>query len=260
MRSTLRSLGLFFALGLVPGCFGNGPLYAPPRTIGDQGRTTWVIYDGLCGDGTFGSECDLGTRLSTGAAPLVQIRSRGGAVLEGATLEAAAGVDITNVHTSSNDDGLILEANIGTASAGDVEVRVLAPGGEEIDRAHLIFVAPAAIRCGRLSTATNRDRAFAGLVAESTIEVVAVAGETTTSTTLACRVDDASGNALLTVRAVQWSIAAGAVGTISMVSDDLIGLPPAAGGTARLRTMGSGSGTVHATVGTVSSDIAITFR
>ncbi|MFO0685823.1 MAG: hypothetical protein U0234_27440 [Sandaracinus sp.] len=260
MRSILRSLPFVLALGLLPGCFGGGSSLAPPRTIGDQAHTTWFISDGLCGDGLFGDECDLGTRLATGAAPTVEIRPRGLVSLVGATLQGDAGLDVTGISESTDDGGTYLRASIGSGTAGTYAVRVIAADGSEIDRAHFTIVAPAAMRCGRLSNATTRDLAFAGLVAESTIDIVSSPGETVTSTTLACRVDDASGNPLLTTRAVIWSMNAGSVGTISVVSDDLFGSTPAAGGTAKVRTSGTGSGTVHAAIGTVSADIAITFR
>lgn len=256
MRSTLGLLFFSFALVTVPGCFG-GVAQPPPGTTGDLGHSRWIIDDGLCGDGFLGNQCDLGTRLATGAAPLVRIESRG-VSFAGATLEADAGVDLSNVQPSSGDG--TIEALIGSANAGTFEVRIVAADGTVIDRAHFVFVAPAAIRCGRLSSAAMRDLAFAGLVPESSFEVVAAQGETTTSTSLACRVDDASGNPLLTARAVLWTIAPGSTGTISVVSDDLLGSTPAAGGTAKLRTTGIGSGTVHAAIGTLSTDIAVTFR
>jgi len=81
-----------------------------------------------------------------------------------------------------------------------------------------------------------------------------------TTTTLACRVNDAAGNALLTVDTIRWNVAPGAIGDIAVHSDDLFGTSPAHGATADLVTIGVGSGTIHAALGTLTADIAVTFH
>jgi hypothetical protein len=259
MRSSFSLVVLVLAVALA-GCLGGGGSIEGPTTIGDQGHTVWQISDGLCGDGIFGSECDLGQRIAVSASPTVQIRGRNGTSLEHATLVGGPNVTVTGSSTSTDDQGTLLSARVGSEVAGVGDVIVLDGAGAEIDRVHITFVAAASIVCGPLTTAVTRDYTFPGLVSSSTVDVTMMAGETSTSTTLACRATDASGNAMLTVNAIRWSLAAGSEGTIMVRSDDLLGSTPAVGATARVVTMGAGTGTVHVMLGTATADIAVTFH
>lgn len=257
MRSRLAALVLVLT---VSGCFGSGGnAISGPTTTGDQNHTTWQISDGLCGDGLFGSECDLNQHIATSASPVVQVRGRNGASIVGATITGAAGVSVTGFSSTTDDNGILLSAHVGMDAAGVADVIVLDGSGHEIDRAHITFVAPAAMVCGELRTSMTRDLNFPGLTG-GPISVTMDAAATSSSTNVACRVNDASGNALLSVNSVRWSIATGSEGMIRVTSDDLLGSTPAVGATARLVTMGTGSGTLHAMVGTVSTDVAVTFH
>jgi hypothetical protein len=259
MRSALLLVSLVLALAL-PGCLGGGSNLEGPTTIGDQGRTVWQISDGLCGDGLFGTECDLNRELVPGASPLVEVRGHGGNSLEGATLTVGPGLTLTGASSSTDDHGTLLRAHVGAETAGFGDLIVLDRSGHEIDRAHLTFFDPTRIVCGELATSVTRDLSFAGLVSNRTVEVTTAAGSTSTSTTLACRAEDSSGRAMLTVDAIRWTIADGAEGTISVHSDDLLGSAPAFGATARIVTVGAGHATVHATLGATAADIPVTFR
>ncbi len=259
MRTRLfSSLAFVLALAL-PGCLGGGAALEGPRTVGDQGRTSWQIYDGLCGGGLFGSECDLGQHLATGGSPLVQVRGRNGTSLAGATL-MGVGATINGFGTSSDDHGTLLQAHVSSAVAGVADVVVLDAAGHEIDRAHLTFVSVARLTCGELRSSVTRDLTFAGLTSGVPVTITRDAMATGGTTTLACRADDASGNALLSVDAIRWGVAAGAVGSLEVRSDDLLGSVPAFGATARVVTVGEGSGTIHAMAGAVSADVAVTFH
>jgi hypothetical protein len=219
----------------------------------------WQISDGLCGQGLFGSECDLNQHIAVGASPHVQIRGHNGANLDHVTLTAGTGVTISGVSTTTDDHGTLVQAQIGSDTAGVADVIVMDASGHELDRVHLTFVTAARLTCGELRSAVTRDLTFPGLTS-APVTVTMMAGTTSTSTTLACRADDASGNALLTVDAIRWSIATGSVGMIEIRSDDLLGSTPAVGATSRIVTIGTGSGTVHAALGSASADLAVTFH
>ncbi len=262
MRSRLAVLAVLGCLTGLPGCLGGGSSLTGPTTLGDQGHTVWQISDGLCGQGVFGGECDLNQHIAVGASPMVQIRQHNSAatLLDHATLMGGAtSVTISGVSTTTDDHGTLIQAHVGSDVAGVADVIVLDASGHEIDRAHITFVAAATLLCGELRTAVTRDLNFPGLTS-GPITVTMAAMTTSTATNLACRANDASGNALLTVNAIRWSIATGSVGTISVTSDDLFASSPAVGATARLVTAGTGSGTIHALLGTASTDIAVSFH
>jgi hypothetical protein len=257
---------LSLALTLTPGCLGGSNAIGGPTTTGDAGRTVWQISDGLCGAGLFGNDCDLNTRVVIGAAPLVIVRGRNGTSLVGATLVAGmggggTGVTITHFTTSSSDQGTELQANVQSVVAGSADVIVLDAGGHEIDRAHLTFATPSTLVCGNV-TGRPRDLTFTGLAngPVAITEMLSDGGGSTTTTILGCRVSDASGAALLSVDAIQWSIGSGATGTVTITSDDVLGTTPAHGATARLVTSGNGAATVIASIGTINQSTSVTFR
>jgi hypothetical protein len=259
MRAALVLVSLVLTLAL-PGCLGGGTSLQGPTTLGDQGRTIWQISDGLCGDGVFGSECALTQRLAVGAAPFVEIRGHGGTVLDHATLMGGTGVDITHFSTSTDDHGTLLRANVGSTTAGVGDVFVLDADGHTIDHVQMTWVAAATIVCGELRTNVTRDLTFPGLASGVTVEVVTPPMGTGGSTTLACRANDASGGALLSVDAIRWNVATGAVGTIDVHSDDLFGTTPALGATARIATTGTGHATIHAALGAATADVTVSFH
>lgn len=260
MRSLLVSLALLALTLALPGCLGGGGSITGPTTTGDQGRTTWQINDGLCGGGLFGDDCDLNQHIAVGGAPLVQIRGRNGTDLTGATLTGSTGVNITGLQVSTDDHGALVQAHVAASAAGLIDVIVHDASGREIDRAHITFVTAATLRCGELRSSVTRDLNFPGLTTGVTVDVATPAGSSGGSTTLACRADDASGNALITVEAIRWTVASGAVGTIDVHSDDLLGSTPADGATARVTTVGTGHATIHAALGSIGADVAVTFH
>lgn len=260
MRARLLALTLLLCLTALPGCLGGGSSLSGPTTIGDRGNTVWQISDGLCGNGLFGADCDLNQHLAVGAAPLVQARGHDGTDLAHATLMAGPNVTLTGFSTSTDDHGTLLQAHAGSEVAGTGDVIVLDAGGIEIDRVHLTWVNVDSLRCGELRSSVTRDLTFAGLTSGVVVDAAMTPDETSHSTTLACRADDAGGNALLTVDAIRWTLATGAVGSIEVHSDDLFGTTPAFGATARVVTTGAGSGTIHAVLGTATDDVSMTFH
>lgn len=259
MRAALVSVALVLSLAL-PGCVGGGSSVQAPHTIGDQGHTDWHLYDGLCGQGLFGSECDLSARLAVGAAPLVQIRAHDATNLAGATLMGGTGITITHFSTSTDDHGTMLSANVGSDTAGVGDVFVLDAHGSTIDHVQMTWVAATTLFCGELRSSVTRDLGFPGLASGVTVEIVTPPMATGGSTTLACRATDASGNALLSVDAIRWNVADGAVGTIDVRSDDLFGTTPALGATVRVTTVGTGHATIHAALGSATGDVVVTFH
>jgi len=259
MRAPLSLL--VCSIALAPGCLGGGGSLEGPTTLGDGGRTVWQISDGLCGGGLFGSDCDLSVHVATDAAPLVMVRGHGGTSLDHATLMGGTGVTITHFTTTSDDQGTLLEANVQSTSPGIADVIVLDASGHEVDRAHITFVTATAIVCGDVTHATHQF-SFPGLTNGpiAIVEMPADGGASVTTTTLGCRVSDASGSPLLSVDAIGWTLAPGATGTVSITSDDAFGSTPAQGATARLVTSGTGSATVVASLGTISQSIPVSFR
>ena len=166
------------------------------------------------------------------------------------------GVTLSAVGSTHDDSGTTLTATVGFGGAGTADVIVLDATGHEIDRAHVRFVAPATLACGQLGAAVSRTLEFPGLVTSGTVSLASASSPGI----LACRAEDAGGAPLLTVDAIHWEVQAGSHGTISVTSDDAFETTPALGATARVVTSGMGDATIQATLGTLTTDIAVTFH
>ena len=252
MRAVVFALVLAL---VVPGCFGGSSITGP-STNGDAGRTSWRIDDGLCDGGLLGGECDLGQHLAVGATPTIAVTARNGTDLSRAHLAGGANVVIENGSFSTDDHGVVtMTATVRGMAAGVGDIVVADAFGNEIDRAHVTFVTATALTCGLLGSTVTRDLGFHALSSEP---VTMVSGG---STTLACRATDEAGNPLLTVDAITWTVVPGSSADVSIQDDELLSwLGPVNGGTVRATASGSGTATVHATLGAISGDVVLNVR
>lgn len=241
-----RTRALVFLLlsltsSIAAGCVG---------TSGDRRQTSWVIQDGLCGDGLFGNVCGLDTPIAVGAVARLQVSGP----IDRVHVTGSDGAMITI--GSNTSDGLQLQ--VGSAHAGTVDLMLSDDAGHEIDRVHMTFADATTLTCGEVGTSVVRDLAFDGL--EPAPVVIDADPHGQVSTQLGCRATDAQGHPLLTVDAVRWVVQDGATGEIALSGGNLLDGGATHGATVQLLTTGAASATIRASLGTLTADVPVTAR
>jgi hypothetical protein len=172
---------------------------------GEEGRSTWQIDDGLCPG--FGG-CDLEVPLAAGAHTTLDITvpDRNPAAIELST-EGPIRVDEVVERDVENER---LRVDVSATGAGEGVVHLL-EGDEELDRARVQIAESASMTCGvaPLDAAVLYDLEGLDLEASGVTLSLPTDGSSADERDLACRLEDADGTPLLSVRLVEWEVIEG---------------------------------------------------
>lgn len=255
MSSTsLRSIPAL-ALSLAIAASGCSISLDGPSTNGDRGRTRWQVQDGMCGGGLFGLDCALDVPIAEGAEPDVRLEPQNGATIAGATYRGEGALTVTSANFDVDDDGnesATLGIRAGSGTIGTIVV--LDASGAELDRVSMRVARAVALECGRHASGDEDRWSFPDLRTSDAVEI-SLAAEPSDQR-LACRAIDASGEPLLTVRAIAWTLESGA--EVVTLDDDSFASLTVSGARIHAEPIAEGEASVLAQLGAVERRFTLT--
>lgn len=244
-RASFTALALLACLA--PACSLTS---GPPTTGGELGRTDWEIDDGLCGGGFLGNVCNLEVPIAAGAEPRMRVHPRRGTSLAGVRVRVGDAAPFTPSYSAPDGDtNEYIAFDAESAGEGPLVIEILDATDAVVDRARLDVRTATALECGRLRTGDSRTYELRDLVPGATS--ISRSAETA-DRRLACRALDSGGDALLSVRAIHWSVVEGD----ATVHDDQF-TETAEGATIEVRAASAGSAVVAARLGSVEQRIDV---
>jgi len=199
MRS---SLILLAAILLTTACSFDPFGLEGDSTEGDEGNSRWSLQDGLCpGWG----QCDLSVPVARGAQVAVQIEVPGRTLAEiSPVLVDELSGTVTRVSRDPELETIDFEVLL--VRAGTIELMLVDPDGEVIDRARIDVREPVGLACGEQDSSEPLDYAMDTIMEDSREIGIVRGAEGQTAPMLACRVTDGEGTPLLSVDIVDWHV------------------------------------------------------